>query len=575
MIHKTSLLLVITTLLLAGCANQSQPTGGPKDEEPPILEYSTPSAQSLNVETDRIELTFNEYVKVNNPKEQLIITPRLDMEYDMKYRKNKVIITFDDYLPDSTTFTFNFRESIQDITEGNAPENLSLAFSTGHYLDSMQLGGTINLLLEGTTAENATVALYEHTDTLDLFTGPPLYFTKTDQEGNYNFTYIKKGIYYLYAYIDNNKNLTVEPQSEYYGFLTESIILDTTMVGVNLDLVLLDSRPLELQSDRQSGTSYNLQYNKHIIQYDFFSPDTSLQIVSNFTDDSHTNIRIYNTFPIADSLETFIEATDSLYRSSLDTIYIKYEETQRSPEEFSVQLLQEDVIVEERLLSGELLFNKPVNHVNLDSAYIYIDSTHIYPIDSTLLTWNNYGDRAMFEYTLDKALFEENKDAQDVVPQSAEPVENDTTTTDSLENIPPRPELKPHVRFAANTFISAENDSSQNISTDLSFSRANQLGTIIVEINTAETNYFVQLLNTRGEVVQETLNKKQFEFKYISPGTYRIRILVDSNGDGIWYPGNINENISPEPLYYYSSSTNEQEITIRANFELVPDPISF
>ncbi len=565
--------------ILFSCANQTQPTGGPKDEEPPVLESSSPRQGELNVEAKQIELDMNEAIKLNSFKEQLIITPRIDAEYTVKYRKNKVIITFDETLPDSTTYTFNFREAIQDITEGNSPENLKLAFSTGSYLDSMSVSGQVfNLLTDG-PGENITVALYTLNDTLDIFSGPPLYFTKTNAEGIYSFENIKIDTYHIYAFDDNNKNLTNQSKSESYGFSAESLVLDSSVTELNIPIQLLNIRELELQSFRQSGTVFTLKFNKHVVNYSLQPADSSLTLQSNFTDNSHETIQIFNTVPIADSLMVFVDASDSLQLHILDTAWVRFEETQRKPLEFKHDLKLSKVITDQRLVQGSVIFSKPITTINLDSTYIYIDSLHIYPLDSTHFTWNFYQDHMDFSYLLDRSLFEKpDETKEDQSPPQSQPDTTqpaDTTQTDSLATDQPKPELSPHIRFAPNSFISAQNDSSQNITQDFTFAKPDQFGTIILEVETQEPNFFIQLLDSRDQVVQEKYNLTNFEFKYIEPGTYRIRILIDSNQNGQWDPGNILLNTEPEPVLFYHSSTDQQEITIRANFEIVPDPIVF
>lgn len=66
---------LVTAILLASCARQSSPMGGPKDEDPPMLISSNPDNESINVKPTEIELLFNEYIKVENPTNQIIITP--------------------------------------------------------------------------------------------------------------------------------------------------------------------------------------------------------------------------------------------------------------------------------------------------------------------------------------------------------------------------------------------------------------------------------------------------------------------------------------------------------------------
>ncbi len=577
--------LVLLSLLFCKCANQTQPTGGPQDEEPPELESSKPAQGELNVETRQVELTFNEAIKLNSFKEQLIITPRIDAEYTPRYRKNKVIIDFEDPLSDSTTYTFNFREAIQDITEGNAPDNLKLAFSTGHYLDSMSIDGKIHYILTNDPGTDITVALYTFDDTLDIFTGPPLYFTRTDEEGYYSFENIKVNQYKIYAFADGNKNLTNQSQSESYGFSSQLLQLDTSVTELNIPVQHLDVRELEMQSDRQSGTVYILKFNKHVTSYSLEAEDhPELRISSNFSDDTHQIINIYNNIPIADSLTVFVRAYDSLQTEVIDTAYVKFEETRRKPAEFKTPLSLEKIITDRRLVNGVINFSKPVQRINFDSTYIYIDSLHIYPLDSTHFTWNFYKDKLEISYLLDKSLFQEKQEeeipqepASQSLPSTPDSLGATSPALDSLnsEESPPKPEQPPHIYLAAASFISAEQDSSQLVKQELSFSKPEQFGTIIVEIQTDEPNYFIQLLDSKNQVVQETYNLANFEFKYIEPGAYRMRILIDSNQNGQWDAGNILTNTEPEPILFYYSSTDEQEITIRANFEIVPDPITF
>src|SRR5688500_9616133 len=106
-------------LFLLACARQTTPTGGPKDSIPPQLVSSYPKQAATNFKEKTVELTFDEDVALNNPKEQLIITPALAKDPVIKTKKEKVTITFEEDLKDSSTYSINFRESIQDITEKN------------------------------------------------------------------------------------------------------------------------------------------------------------------------------------------------------------------------------------------------------------------------------------------------------------------------------------------------------------------------------------------------------------------------------------------------------------------------
>src|SRR5688572_21945866 len=75
MILKHNLPWIIVIVFFATCARQTSPTGGPQDTIPPRLVSATPAHRSTNFQGKTIELTFSEFIALNNPKEQLIITP--------------------------------------------------------------------------------------------------------------------------------------------------------------------------------------------------------------------------------------------------------------------------------------------------------------------------------------------------------------------------------------------------------------------------------------------------------------------------------------------------------------------
>ena len=84
---------ILYTIFFLGCARQTTPTGGPKDTIPPTLTSSIPKQGQVNFKGKTIELTFSETIILNNPKEQLLITPTLGKDFTFKTKKNQVILT--------------------------------------------------------------------------------------------------------------------------------------------------------------------------------------------------------------------------------------------------------------------------------------------------------------------------------------------------------------------------------------------------------------------------------------------------------------------------------------------------
>jgi hypothetical protein len=222
--HKWIFILLATVLLLQQCAKQTAPTGGPKDAIPPQLVRSNPEKKGVNFKGNEIELTFDELIQLNNPREQLIITPSIGKKFELTAKKNRVTLELNAPLQENTTYNINFRESIQDLTEKN-PAKIKLAFSTGSYIDSLSVTGFVIDLLTDLRVKNYTVALVQATDTFNIFKHPASWISLTDDAGKFSIENLKPGSYFLYAFEDRNKNLIVDSKTEKYGFKSENINL--------------------------------------------------------------------------------------------------------------------------------------------------------------------------------------------------------------------------------------------------------------------------------------------------------------------------------------------------------------
>lgn len=61
--------------LISGCAQIVSPTGGPRDSLPPKLINANPKSGSVNFKGNHITLDFNEYVEVQELRENLLVSP--------------------------------------------------------------------------------------------------------------------------------------------------------------------------------------------------------------------------------------------------------------------------------------------------------------------------------------------------------------------------------------------------------------------------------------------------------------------------------------------------------------------
>ena len=104
--------LFFSVITIIGCAKRGTPSGGAIDSIPPVLVNASPKLNSINFESDEIRLTFDEWIKLNNVQEQLIISPPIDKSsYEISPLSGvtkKVFLKFLDSLSPKTTYTINF-----------------------------------------------------------------------------------------------------------------------------------------------------------------------------------------------------------------------------------------------------------------------------------------------------------------------------------------------------------------------------------------------------------------------------------------------------------------------------------
>ena len=101
--------------------------------------------------------------------------------------------------------------------------------------------------------------------------------------------------------------------------------------------------------------------------------------------------------------------------------------------------------------------------------------------------------------------------------------------------------------------------SEQDISTSLS-------GTV----STKQKSFELQLLDDKFQVVTSLASPKgTYLFTDIPPGTYRLRVLIDADGDGRWRGGDSKLLLAPEPVFLYPKT-----LKVSAGFDVV-EPITF
>lgn len=191
------------TVLTSGCANIIPPAGGPKDSLPPVLEKANPGDSTRNFTGNKITFSFNEFVELQNAQQSLIISPVPKTFPVVEYKLNTVTVKMKDTLENNTTYSLNFGDAIKDFTEGNVLKNFTYVFSTGPYIDSLELKGNVILAESGKIDTTLIVMLHTSPDDSAVVKEQPRYFTKLDSKGQFNFKNLPPKKFYVYALKDD------------------------------------------------------------------------------------------------------------------------------------------------------------------------------------------------------------------------------------------------------------------------------------------------------------------------------------------------------------------------------------
>lgn len=205
------------------------------DHTPPKALRYMPDSAALNFRSKQIRILFNEYIQLRDVNNQLIISPPLKHQPEVKVKNKELVVDLEDTLAANTTYAFNFGSSIADITEGNAIDNFQYVFSTGPFIDSLALTGTVKDAFTLGPEKGVLVMLYNTFDDSVPLKKLPNYFAKTKEDGSFRINNIRSGKYKVFALKDANANYLYDTQEESIAFL-DTLISMNKNTSVNLFL---------------------------------------------------------------------------------------------------------------------------------------------------------------------------------------------------------------------------------------------------------------------------------------------------------------------------------------------------
>jgi uncharacterized protein (DUF2141 family) len=520
--------LFFITAALIQCARRGRPTGGPKDDSPPVLLKAEPDNMTINFKETKIRLYFDELVKLEDVQEQLIVSPPLKYLPDITPQggaNSFIEIKIKDTLQENTTYTLNFGQSIVDNNEGNPNSFLTYVFSTGSYIDSLEVKGAIRDAFNQKADEFVSVMLYEidtaYTDST-IFQRPPNYITNTlDSAVIFTLSNLKQGKYAMFALKDASKNNMFDQNTDKIAFLQDTISIPT-------------------------DSTYRLDLFKEIPNYKISVPSlaASNKIIFGYYGDGK-DIDISTLSVLPDTVKTTM--TKEREKDTLNYWFTPFEMDSLifTIKNETLQLIDTFTVKNRKVGADSLRLNPNQGRtLSFTDPFNIEANIPLASIDSTKIGLMNKDSLAV-DFTVKLDSIGNNVDFE----FAKEPNEYYL-----LELLP----------GAITDFFGNENDT---LNIRLGTKSYADFGNLRMTIASEVENYplLVQLTDETGETIQEIYAKepKIFEFSNIEPSKYRVRIIFDANGNGQWDTGNYIKRIHPERVSYYPDL-----IEVRANWEL-------
>jgi uncharacterized protein (DUF2141 family) len=273
------LISIIIAVIIFGCGQQVPPTGGPKDTLPPKLIMALPDYKSTQFKSDKIILTFDEYVSLDNPFEKVNFSPVPKYNPVVESKLKTVTVKIKDTLEENTTYRIDFGESVRDINENNVLRNLNYTFSTGNYIDSAYLTGKVIIAETGKIDSTIIVVMHRNLDDSAVAKEKPRYFSRLKGDGSFIFSNLKPGKYNLFAIKDNDGGKKYDQVSELIGFLTKPVEIGKDTITalyvfeqfheVSPPKKPTATTPSKKDEDKRLRLNNNLDANKQDILVDF------------------------------------------------------------------------------------------------------------------------------------------------------------------------------------------------------------------------------------------------------------------------------------------------------------------
>ncbi|MGV0995301.1 Ig-like domain-containing protein [Empedobacter falsenii] len=526
-------LLMLTILTVISCARQGSPTGGPKDETPPVFLKADPDTLATNVDLNLQEATinFDEYILLKEYSKNVVVSPSFQIPpivTPQALAKKYISIKFQEPLLPNTTYSFNFGDAIQDFNENNKLSNFQYVFSTGSFIDSLKVTGRVNSSYDFKLPEKILVGLYKVDSTYKdsiILQKKPYYIARANDKGEYQLNYLASGKYKLIAFEDKVENVMYDYGKERLAFHNEPIELNANQ---QINLNLFNQKP----AYRKPEASFK-QEGLIVFKTTGATDDVTITPVG-----KEFKTAYIQKFPRQDSInfwfnpkvDTIVGRSAKLnfkvqHKDQIDEVSALYSKSNTE------RKLEFKAINDQKLAPNKpfkIQANAPIKSLDLSKIYVFKDTVSI-PFKVSIDTVNAQNLNFAFEKNLDE---------------------------------------KFEVNIYPNALTDVLGEKNDTLAYPIKMGTRGDFGHLKLTLqNTPSKPFILQFLKTDKDftVIEEIYNpanKNYFEFNFIEPGEYLFRLLVDENENGKWDTGDYLSGKQPEPIYLYP-----EPIKIRAMWD--------
>lgn len=583
--HFQLILIAALSLLMVACARMGQPDGGWFDDDPPRIIGSNPADQAVGVNSKRITIQFDEYIKLEDATQNVIVSPpQLEMP-EIKATGKKIVVDLKDSLKANTTYTIDFSDAISDNNENNPLGNYTFTFSTGERIDTFEVAGTVLDASNLEPIKGIQVGLYADLADSAFRTKPLLRVARTDGRGRFVIKGVAPGEYRVYALQDADGNYMFNQKSEMVAFShttykpsagpdirQDTIWRDSLRIDNILrvpythfypdDIILLafqevqTDRYLLKQPERKDADRFTLYFSygnpqlPEIRGFNFDEKDAFVLEASEKKDTltywlrdtalvNQDTLSMQLSYLMTDStgvLVTQIDTVDVIAKTSyakrqkdLKKQVESWEKEQaklkKQGEPYDSIMPREPLKVQYNVPSTMAPDSRPTINMPAPLARCDTASIHLYTKVDTL--WYR-------------------------VPVDVQRRDSLLRTYDVLAEWTAGSEYSLEVDSAA--FEDIYGNVSKPFKQGIKISTLDEFSTIVLQLaGVTDTTYVVQLLDQSEKIIKQVRTEANGDavFFYVKPGGYYARAFRDRNGNGVWDTGNYDADLQPEEVYYF------------------------